>query len=336
MKEAIAPTSQRADCFVAHLAGVPRSQALQYIKAGLVCINDRACTKGGVVLKPGDCVRVLPPKCPTPPLIPPPDLDIACLYEDEDILVLNKPPHLATHPAPSLKEATLVEYLQAKGYALSNLGGVGRCGIVHRLDKQTSGALVIAKNNASHAHLSAQLANRQMGRFYVALIEGRLRAQMCVECRLGRHPKNRLKMANLDALKAKGGKPSKSVFIPLVEGRAHQLIGARLHSGRTHQVRVHLQSVGRYILGDTLYGRKDSPIARTMLHAYLLYLIHPKKGQALLFKAKLLDDMVECAHKLFQGVDWHGCLQEDMFLGRFGIAISELRYPQKEQHSLLC
>ncbi|WP_121022561.1 RluA family pseudouridine synthase [Helicobacter vulpis] len=333
---AIAQTNQRVDQFVAHLLGITRSQALQYIKADLIYINDRACIKGGVVLKPGDCVQVLPLQPPaTPPTIAP-NFQIACLYEDEDILVLNKPPHLATHPASSLKEASLVEYLQAKGYALSNLGGRERCGIVHRLDKQTSGALVIAKNNTSHARLSSQLQSREMGRFYVALIEGHLRTGMCVECRLGRHPKNRLKMANLDAIKAKGGKLSKSFFMPLFDSKAHQLIGARLHSGRTHQVRAHLQSIGRPILGDTLYGSKNSAVARTMLHAYLLYLTHPSTGQKLLFKAKLLDDMVECAHKLFQGVDWHGCLQESVFLECFGVSACELHHPQKEQHPLLC
>ncbi|MFC3846930.1 RluA family pseudouridine synthase [Helicobacter baculiformis] len=317
MIEAIAQTTARADSFVAQVLGIAKNQALQHIKAGLVLINDQVCPKGGVFLKHGDCVRILPPKSPpTPPPIWT-NLDIECLYEDEDLLVLNKPAHLAVHPAPSLKEATLVEYLQARGHALSDLGGAGRCGIVHRLDKETSGALVIAKNNFSHAHLSAQLQSREMGRYYIALIAGHLHTPLCVECRLGRHPKNRLKMTNLDALRLKGGKLAKTFFVPLVDGKAHQLIGARLHSGRTHQVRAHLESIGRRILGDKLYGVPDLHAPRTMLHAYLLYATHPRTGQKLLFKAKLSDDMVKCAQSHFQGVNWHGCLQEDYFLGRF-------------------
>ncbi|WP_104757833.1 RluA family pseudouridine synthase [Helicobacter salomonis] len=317
MREAIAQTSGRVDSFLAQFLEISKNQALQRIKAGLVCINDHICAKGGVVLKKGDrvCVHdaLTLPKTPTIPL----NWSLECLYEDEDILVLNKPPYLAVHPAPSLKEASLVEYLQAKGVVLSTLGGVERCGIVHRLDKETSGALVIAKNNTSHAHLSAQLQTREMGRYYVALIAGHLRAPLCVECRLGRHPKNRLKMANLDALKVKGGKLAKTFFVPLVDGMAHQLVGARLYSGRTHQVRAHLESVGRRILGDKLYGVEDSRAPRTMLHAYLLYVTHPRSGERLLFKAKLLKDMVECAQSHLQGVNWHGCLQEDYFLECF-------------------
>ncbi|WP_104682935.1 RluA family pseudouridine synthase [Helicobacter felis] len=316
MKEWVIWQSGRLDQLLAQELNISRSQVLGCIKAGLVSMDGKICQKGGVEVKPGSYVCVQePPAVEITPL--PTTLNIECLYEDEDLLVINKPPHLAVHPAPSLKEESLVDYLVAKGYQLSNLNGASRCGIVHRLDKDTSGALVIAKNNACHAHLSTQLQSRQMGRYYVALIQGHLREPLFVECHLGRHPKNRLKRANLDLLKVKGGKPSKTFFVPLFDGLKCQLVGARLYSGRTHQVRAHLESLGRPILGDRLYGAKEGSAERTMLHAYILYLIHPRTGHQHLFKAELLKDMVECAQSHLQGNNWYGCLQEASFLERF-------------------
>lgn len=311
----------RLDTFLASKLGVAKNQALQLIKAGCVYLNQRLCHKGGIALRSGDTIEVLAPiKLPKP--TSPTTMEIEIIYEDEDILVLNKPPHLVIHHASSVQEATLVDYLQAKGYALSNLGGVERYGIVHRLDKDTSGAIMVAKNNASHANLATQLKNKQMGRYYLAILSEPLQAPLSLECHLGRHPKNRLKMTNLDALRQarKGGKISKTHFVPLICGEnGTQLISAKLDSGRTHQIRAHLESLGRHIIGDPLYGKRDSYAGRILLHAYLLYAVHPRSGQKLLFKAKILEDMLEYLESHFEGIAWDGFIQEsyifDLFSG---------------------
>ncbi|WP_104759315.1 RluA family pseudouridine synthase [Helicobacter bizzozeronii] len=309
----------RLDTFLSAKLQVAKNQTLQLIKAGCVRLNGGVCSKGGVSLKLGDVLEVLSvePKESPPTNLPPLDLEI--IYEDEDILVINKPPHLVIHHASSVKEPTLVDYLQAKGYALSTLSGALRYGIVHRLDKDTSGVLVVAKNNASHAHLANQLKSKQMGRYYLAILSKPLNAPVSVACHLGRHPNNRLKMTNLDALRIpiKGGKMSKTHFVPLITGKNQtQLICAKLETGRTHQIRAHLESLNRHIVGDPLYGQKDSYTGRILLHAYLLYATHPKDGRKLLFKANMLKDMLQYLESHFEGMSWDGL--ESGICGLFG------------------
>ncbi|BCZ19132.1 Pseudouridine synthase RluD2 [Helicobacter sp. NHP19-012] len=309
----------RLDHFLAMQLGVATNQALQCIKANCVWVNSKPCNKGGVKLKAGDVVVFTPPKVQAKPTCAP--LDFEVIYEDADLLVLNKPPHLVVHPAKGVCEPTLLDHLKAKGYRLSTLSGELRCGIVHRLDKDTSGAIVIAKTNLAHAHLATQLKNKEMGRYYLAILSTPLNAPTKVECRLGRHPKNRLKMTNLDALRQeiKGGKWSKSAFMPLVtNAKGQQLIAIKLYSGRTHQIRAHLESLNRHIVGDPLYGQADSYGGRILLHAYLLYCIHPHTGQSLLFKAQILPDMLEYLQDNFQEVLWDGLLQERRIFDLFG------------------
>nr|WP_233709651.1 RluA family pseudouridine synthase [Helicobacter suis] len=320
---------ERLDTFLTKSLGVAKNRILQCIKSSRVQVNDKTILKGGLKLKIGDEVVLKPSQAPLE-VYKPTDLKIEILYEDEDILVLNKPPYLAMHPAISLHEPTLVDYLQAKGVTLSTLSGESRCGIVHRLDKNTSGAVVIAKNNATHANLATQLQIREMGRYYLALITEPLKKPMRVECHLGRHPKNRLKMTNLDTLRQNinGGRYSKTDFIPLLSNaRGIQLIAAKLYSGRTHQVRAHLESLGRHILGDSLYGKKDNYKGRILLHAYLLYMTHPTSQEKLLFKAQILEDMVECLEKEFQGVAWDGLIRENYILDLFNTTVCELFNP---------
>lgn len=279
--------TQRIDAFLAKRLEVSKSQVLQVIKKGLVKHNQKLCSKGGVMLKEGDRIEF------AQPLQSPKERakkewigEIEVLFEDEDVLILNKPPHLVVHHAPSVLEPTLVDYLKNKGYQLSTLGGEERYGIVHRLDKPTSGAIAIAKNNFSHTALSNQLRDRQMGRYYLAVIDLPLRDFTEVECFIGRNPTHRLKMAKLTE-----GRYSKSAFIPLLS-KDLGLVGAKLYTGRTHQIRLHLETLSRHIIGDELYGKKDPFKMRLMLHAYLLYFNHPRTQKRHLICAPLFEDML--------------------------------------------
>ena len=219
------------------------------------------------------------------------------LYEDEHFLVVNKPSGLVVHPAPSVKEPTLVDWLIHKGVSLSTISGEERHGIVHRIDKETTGALVVAKTNEAHEKLSLQLQEKSMGRYYLALIDCPLKEDTIVEKPIGRNPKNRLKMDVVPH-----GKSAKTAFVKLAQSEyGVELIAAKLFTGRTHQIRVHLNSLGRHILGDDLYGFKSKrdKIPRVNLHAYLLYLLHPITGEKMEFVAPLFDDMRAYMEKYF-------------------------------------
>jgi len=212
------------------------------------------------------------------------DFDVEIIYEDDEILVVNKPPHLVVHSAPSVKEATLVDWLKSKNIRLSTISGEVRHGIVHRIDKETSGALVIAKTNEAHQFLSEQLSDKSMGRYYLAIIDLPLKEDCEIDRPIGRNPKNRLKNAIIPT-----GKIAKTRFVKLC-GEKEELIACKLFTGRTHQIRVHLNSINRHIIGDELYGAKQSS-ERILLHAYILYLIHPKTKKLMQFTAPLFEDM---------------------------------------------
>jgi len=290
MKEVIVVDKEdRLDKFLAKKLKVSRNQVESLIKKGFVKVDEKVIKKGGCRLKVGNRLTVDFPKAKKSENIKI-DFDIDIVFEDEDILVINKPSGITVHPAPSVKDATVVDWLKTRGVSLSTIAGEERQGIVHRLDKETSGLMVIAKNNESHAFLSSQLQTRSMGRFYLAIIEPPLKENIVVEKEIGRNPKNRLKMATIGS-----GRYAKSAFVKIMESndKEFELIGAKLFTGRTHQIRVHLNSIGRYILGDSLYGfkSKKSKIKRVFLHAYILYLIHPKSKQKVRFVGSLPLDM---------------------------------------------
>jgi 23S rRNA pseudouridine1911/1915/1917 synthase len=205
------------------------------------------------------------------------------------MLVVNKPSGLVVHPAPSVKEPTLVDWLIHRGISLSTISGQERHGIVHRIDKETTGALVIAKTNQAHQRLSEQLQDKSMGRYYLAIIDYPLKEDTVVDKPIGRNPNNRLKMDIIT-----NAKEAKTSFVKLLKSSSDcELIIAKLFTGRTHQIRVHLSSLGRHILGDHLYGfkSKKDTIKRVYLHAYMLYLRHPQSGKKMHFLAPLFDDM---------------------------------------------
>ena len=209
----------RLDVFLAKCLKSTRSQVSALIKNGGVKCNGKACEKSSFKLKMGDELEIfeLLPQNPTPKYAI--NFDIAVLYEDEDLLVLNKPAGVVVHSASSVKEATLVDWLLERNYTLSTLGGQVRAGLVHRLDKGTSGAIIIAKNNASHEHLSKQLQNKALGRFYLALTNLPLKNdKMIIEKALIRCPKNRLKKMAVNG-SVRGARAAKSAFVNLLCGR---------------------------------------------------------------------------------------------------------------------
>ncbi|MDR1006983.1 MAG: RluA family pseudouridine synthase [Campylobacteraceae bacterium] len=290
-------SSIRLDHFLTICLSTSRNRVTELIKNAFVSVNNIKQTKAGLKLKENDAVTIQLPelkKSESKEV----DFDIPIVFEDNDILIINKPPHLTVHPAPSVKEPTLVDWLKSKNISLSTLSGEERNGIVHRIDKDTSGALIVAKNNAAHMNLAKQLENRTLGRYYLALIDYPLKNDTIVDKPVGRNPKNRLKMAIVQ-----NGRAAKSAFCSLLtnEKEEIELIAAKLFTGRTHQIRVHLSALGRHILGDDLYGFKSQKdkINRVMLHAYCLYLIHPASGEKMIFTAPLYDDFEEQLLKFF-------------------------------------
>lgn len=281
---------KRLDLFLSERLEISRNQILNLIKNGFVSLNSKPVLKGSIKLNLNDSISVKFAQVQSEKLEFNAEFEVPILYEDDDLIVLNKPPNLVVHPAPSVKEATLVDWLGKKGFLLSTLSGESRAGIVHRLDKGTSGAIVVAKNNAAHTALSAQLSDKSMGRIYLALSDLPLKEECVIERKIGRNPNNRLKKAiTID------GRSAKSAFLNLLQNGGVNLIAAKLFTGRTHQIRVHLASVNRHILGDALYGFKseNDKIKRVMLHAYGLYFIHPRKNIRMELKAPLWDDFSE-------------------------------------------
>lgn len=287
-EELVIKKSGRIDKVLAESLSVSRNQVEKLVRDGLVEVNGKCVNKTSYKLVEDDRVvyRLREAEKRKAQEI---DFEVEILYEDEQMMVVNKPSGLVVHPAPSVKETTLVDWLIKKGVSLSTISGEERHGIVHRIDKETTGALVIAKTNEAHQNLSEQLQDKSMGRYYLAIIDYPLKEDVVVNKPIGRNPNNRLKMDVVTQ-----GKEAKTSFVKLSEGRGDiELIVAKLFTGRTHQIRVHLNSLGRHILGDNLYGfkSKKDTIARVNLHAYLLYLKHPESGKKMHFVAPLFDDM---------------------------------------------
>jgi len=280
--------SGRLDKVLSQYLNKSRNQIEQLIKEGLVKVNGRVVVKTSFKVILDDKIEYeFKTAIPKEKVVV--DFDVEVLYEDDVMMVVNKPSGLVVHPAPSVKEATLVDWLIQRGISLSTLAGEERHGIVHRIDKETTGALVIAKTNEAHQKLSEQLKDKSMGRYYLALIDCPLKDSGIVEKPIGRSINNRLKMDVIP-----NGKEAKSAFYKIDESDTKvELIAVKLFTGRTHQIRVHLNSLGRHILGDVLYGFKSKrdTINRVYLHAYKLYLTHPSSGERVEFVAPLFSDM---------------------------------------------
>ena len=296
--------SVRLDVFLTQQLAQTRNQIAQLIEQNCVSVDAKATAKSGLKLKPNQKVTIRFPEQKSTPAQEI-DFEVEVLFEDDDILVINKPSSLTVHPAPSVKEATLVDWLKHKGIALSTLSGEERHGIVHRLDRGTSGAMVIAKNNEAHEALSLQLQDKSMGRFYLAVVTPPMKEEITVIDRpIGRSAHNRLKMAISET-----GKSAKTAFAKLLSSHdeTEELIACKLFTGRTHQIRVHLESISRHIIGDHLYGTsaKSDKMERILLHAYNLYFTHPTTKIRVNFTAPLGSVVENYLEKHFDSKELH-------------------------------
>ncbi len=293
----IAQKPMRLDICLKNNLQISRNQIEHFIKNYGVKVDGKIAYKAGLKLKGTELIEFELPTLKTNKAKDI-DFDIDTIYEDEDLLIINKPPHLIVHPAPSVKEPTLVDWLKHKGISLSTLSAQERYGIVHRIDKETSGALVIAKNNQTHQFLAKQLENKSMGRYYLAIIDLPLKQNLIIDKPIGRDQNNRTKMTV-----SKNARESKSAFIKLSTSHRNstELIAAKLFTGRTHQIRVHLNSISRHILNDFTYGfkSKKDKTGRVMLHAYLIYFIHPKTKKLVVKTAPLFKDFKDILYKDF-------------------------------------
>jgi 23S rRNA pseudouridine1911/1915/1917 synthase len=209
-------------------------------------------------------------------------IPLEVVYEDDDLLVINKPPGMVVHPSPGHHSGTLVHALLGRGGSWSSAGGEMRPGIVHRLDKGTSGLIVVARNDVSHRALSSQLSDRTLSRTYLAIALGRFKSDAGeLEGPIGRHPKDRLRMAVVA-----GGRFARTRYEVIERRRGHTLLRCDLETGRTHQIRVHLSALGHPVAGDAEYGGRGSgEPQRPMLHAWRLRLRHPRTRAEMSFEA---------------------------------------------------
>ena len=280
----------RLDHFLAkRLPQYSRTRLQQLIRSGFVRFNG-ASTRPRQIVRAGDKIDVRESPVEQietrPQRIP---LDI--LFEDDDLIVINKPAGLTVHPGAGQREHTLVNALLSHCTTLSGIGGKERPGIVHRLDKETSGCLVVAKNDFAHRELSGQFADRTVEKIYLALVAGKLRKPAgVIEERIGRHPVHRQRMS----VTTKRGRTAKTEYRVVRSNEEASLIECRPHSGRTHQVRVHLHHLGHPVLGDKVYGvRLVKNFPRQMLHAWKLGFRHPQTGEWKQFQASVPDDFKE-------------------------------------------
>ena len=256
-------------------------------------IRDKFVTLNGASARPRDLVRAGDKiELTAPPLEKietlPEQIPLEILYEDNDLVVINKPAGLVVHPGAGHRKHTLVNALLNHCTALSGIGGKERPGIVHRLDKETSGCLVVAKNDPAHWELSRQFAARTVQKIYLALVAGKLRKPTgVIEENIGRHPVHRQRMSAT----AVRGRAAKTEYRVVRSSDRASLVECRLHSGRTHQIRVHLHHLGHPVLGDKIYApRLAKEFPRQMLHAWKLEFRHPRTQEWKSFEAPLPDD----------------------------------------------
>ncbi len=275
-----------------HFTQYSRSQIQRWIEDGHVKVNDRA-VKPKYKLAAGDMVTITPEQPKKIDLVPE-DIPLDIVYEDDDVIVVNKPQGMVVHPAPGHPDHTLVNALLYHS-PLSTINGEFRPGIVHRIDKDTSGLLMVAKNDMAHRSLAAQLKAKTNEREYVALVHGVIKEEQgTIDAPLGRSPKDRKKQAVVA-----DGRHAVTHFKVLKCYRHYTLVSCRLETGRTHQIRVHMKYIGHPLAGDPLYGpRKTLPGNGQYLHARLLGFKHPRTGKQLTFTAPLPAYFQEMLDKL--------------------------------------
>jgi len=286
-----------------------RSQARRFIDDGDALIDGKA-VRASHRLRPGEKVTLRKPP-PVPSEIVPEEIPLNIRYEDDAILVVDKPAGMVVHPAAGNFRGTLVNALQFHCRSLSGIGGVMRPGIVHRLDKGTSGLMVIAKSDEAHRHLSEQFKRRLVSKHYTALVHGNVRQdEGIVDAPVGRHPVERKKMSTA----SRRGKAALTRWRVLERFGAFTLLEAKIETGRTHQIRVHLSALGHPVVGDGVYGGSKrivestalratlKKLSRQALHAGRLSFVHPITGKEMTFESPLPEDMAEVTHFLREKV----------------------------------
>ena len=293
----------RLDLFLArHMPDWSRSQIRQQIKSGLVSIGSEAVYKAGEEVALGDRVAIRAARHELRAV--PEDLPLNIIYEDDDLLVVNKRAGMVVHVGAGVKSGTLVNALLHHVGKLSTAGGELRPGIVHRLDRMTSGLVVVAKNDLAHRELSAQFKSREVHKTYVALVHGRMTNDRGeISTAVGRDPKRRIRMRPGGI----GAREASTRYRLLRRFRHFTLLEAEPRTGRTHQIRVHLSSIGHPVVGDTLYGaparlrietREEKTMERNFLHAAALELRHPRTQERLAFKAELAPELEDFLKRL--------------------------------------
>lgn len=292
--EVTAKEPARLDVWVAQAAQISRSQAARWIEDGLCAVGGKVQFKSSYKTQAGDVLTVSVPE-PVEAAVEKENIPLTILYEDADVAVVVKPCGMVVHPAAGNESGTLVNALLYAMEDLSGIGGVKRPGIVHRLDKDTSGLLMVAKNDAAHQSLSEQLKNRTMEKHYLAVVDGCMREESGrVDKPIGRSKKDRKKMA-IDP----EGREAITDWTLVENLKNAALLDVHILTGRTHQIRVHMQSLHHPVAGDPIYGLKNgAKVPRLMLHAYTLAFDHPRTGERLHFVAEPPEAFQKALEKL--------------------------------------
>lgn len=284
---------ERLDRFIAaRLPELSRSYIQRLIEAGHITVNGRMA-RPGLRLKAGDNITIAQPP-PEPSPITAENIPLKIIYEDEGLLVVDKPAGMTTHPAPGHPGHTLVNALLSHLPKLPESDNPARPGIVHRLDKDTSGLMIVAKSQAALADLSAQFKSHRVKKAYLALVKGRIKPESgVIDAPIGRDPSHRQRMAVVNS-----GRPARTAYTVLKHAGGCTLLEARPETGRTHQLRVHFAAVGHPIIGDATYGTKSGIVSRQFLHAHKLSFKLPSSGKLVEFTSPLPPDLQQSLKSL--------------------------------------
>jgi 23S rRNA pseudouridine1911/1915/1917 synthase len=285
-------TGIRVDKYVSeNCPELSRTQAQKLIEDGNITVN-RGMIKPSLKLQAGDTVDIVIPP-PAASNLAPAAIPLEILYEDQDLIVVDKPAGLTVHPAPGHFTHTLVNAILAHVPGIDS-GEANRPGIVHRLDKDTSGLIIVAKNNTAHMQLAGQFKNRSVNKVYLALVQGHLTPQEgIIEAKIGRDPRDRKRMAVTER-----GREARTEYKVIKYLDNYTLLEIRPKTGRTHQIRVHLAAIGFPIVGDAVYGAKSAYISRQFLHAYKLSFKLPSSGEYREFESEMPPDLVKALNDI--------------------------------------
>ena len=277
----------RVDKLLSEILEIPRNRIQNYIKEGLITICDKE-TEKSYRIKGFECIKIIIPP-PKELAVTPRDADIKIVFEDDDIVVVDKPAGLVVHPGAAHENVSVVSALLYRGVELSDIGAPMRPGVVHRIDKDTSGLLVLTKNDKAHFELAKQFFNHSIDRRYIGIVSCHLKDGMgLVEKPIGRNLKNRKVFAIV-----RNGKSAKTYYKVIKKLANYDVVMFKLFTGRTHQIRVHMKYLGCALLGDNVYGQASKYTKRQALHAFKLGFRHPMTDLEMVFYSKLPKDMLK-------------------------------------------